>query len=77
MHQILHGLERQGLIVRTAHPQHGRILETRPTAEGRQRLAQADAAVRGVEERMLAPLDARGTRALEEALAACAEALGG
>jgi len=75
MHQIVQGLERAGWVEREAHPDHGRILRMRPTPEGLRRLDEADAAVAGVEERMLAPLAASEVAALARGLERCAEAL--
>lgn len=75
MHQILAGLERADLVRREADPDHGRILRALPTDEGLARLERADAAVRGVESRMLEPLDAAARSSLAGALEACARAL--
>jgi len=50
-------LER-GLVVRTPHPTHGRVLEVRITAEGTRLLERARAAAKTVEDRALAQLSA-------------------
>ncbi len=58
MNVLLQGLERDGVVSRPAQPPAGKALPTELTAVGRERLAEASAAVRGVEERMLRGLDA-------------------
>ena len=49
MNEVLLSLERRGLVRRSAHPAHGRILQARLTAKGRRLLAACDAGVREVE----------------------------
>ena len=44
--EVLLTLEQRGLVKRRAHPDHGRILQTRLTAKGRRTLAACDAHVR-------------------------------
>jgi DNA-binding MarR family transcriptional regulator len=56
MNVLLQGLERDGLVARAAPV--GKVLPTRLTEGGRSLLAQASAAVRGVEDRMLGGLSA-------------------
>ncbi|WP_369136682.1 MarR family winged helix-turn-helix transcriptional regulator [Modestobacter versicolor] len=56
MNVLLQALEREGQVTRPAEPPVGKVLPTRLTPRGRQRLAEATAAVRGVELRMLAGL---------------------
>ncbi|NYE35592.1 DNA-binding MarR family transcriptional regulator [Nocardioides cavernae] len=58
MHVLLQALERDGFVTRPAEPAVGKALPARLTAEGRRRLDAASAAVRGVEVRMLAGMDA-------------------
>ena len=53
MNEVLLTLERRGLVRRRAHPDHGRILQTRLTPKGRRLLAACDEGVRQVEARML------------------------
>jgi DNA-binding MarR family transcriptional regulator len=55
---LLQALERDGSVTRPAVAPSGRVLPTSLTPEGRRRLAAATVAVRGVEQRMLAELDA-------------------
>jgi DNA-binding MarR family transcriptional regulator len=50
MNGVLVTLERDSLIERRPHPTHGRILQATLTSEGRQRLDQAEPAVRGLEQ---------------------------
>lgn len=57
MNVLLQTLERDGEVVRDAVPTSGKALPTELTPRGRERLAAATAAVRGVELRMLADID--------------------
>ncbi|WJM14748.1 MarR family winged helix-turn-helix transcriptional regulator [Microbacterium arborescens] len=57
MNVLLQALERDGEVVRAATPAAGKALPTELTERGRERLAAATAAVRGVEVRMLSGLD--------------------
>jgi len=58
MNVLLQTLERDGDVTRPAEDRVGKVLPTRLTARGRERLAAATAAVRAVEMRMLAGLSA-------------------
>lgn len=58
MNVLLQALERDGFVTRPAEAPVGKVLPARLTAEGRRRRDAASAAVRGVEERMLAGMDA-------------------
>ena len=58
MNVLLQGLERDGVVTRPAQAPVGKALPTELTAVGRERLAEASAAVRSVEDRMLGGLDA-------------------
>jgi DNA-binding MarR family transcriptional regulator len=53
MHEVIHRLEREGLIERTPHPNHGRKLPAALTAKGRRVLAACEAAVTEFEGTML------------------------
>jgi DNA-binding MarR family transcriptional regulator len=57
MNVLLQALERDGSVSRPATAPVGKVLPTRLTPLGRSRLATASAAVRAVEQRMLAGLD--------------------
>lgn len=75
MNGILGGLEGAELVVRRAHPEHGRVIETHLTAAGRARLREAHRAVLAIESRMLTGLSAGERRQLAEALHRCADNL--
>jgi DNA-binding MarR family transcriptional regulator len=68
MNEVLLALEDRGLVRRRAHPDHGRILQTRLTAKGRALLARCDADVHEVEARMVRGLGDEDRRALRSAL---------
>ncbi|OII10700.1 MarR family transcriptional regulator [Curtobacterium sp. MCBA15_009] len=53
MNVLLQALERDGSVTRASEPSVGKALPTELTASGRRSLAQASAAVREVEQRML------------------------
>ena len=72
MNVLLQALERQGLVVRPAQAPVGRAL---PTARGRRQLKMASAAVRRVEQDMLANLDASEQDQMRRLLTACIAAL--
>ncbi|WP_030514824.1 MarR family winged helix-turn-helix transcriptional regulator [Nocardia sp. NRRL WC-3656] len=56
MNVLLQALERDGYVTRPAEAPVGKVLPTRLTARGRRSLETASAAVRAVEDRMLAGL---------------------
>ncbi|WP_395817229.1 MarR family winged helix-turn-helix transcriptional regulator [Curtobacterium flaccumfaciens] len=56
MNVLLQALERDGFVTRAIEPSVGKALPTQLTDSGRRSLAQASAAIRGVEQRMLADL---------------------
>jgi DNA-binding MarR family transcriptional regulator len=57
MTRMLAHMIETGLIIRSAHPRHGRILQTRLTDEGSRRLALAHAAVTKIVTQMLEGVD--------------------
>jgi DNA-binding MarR family transcriptional regulator len=57
MNVLLQSLERDGIVTRPVEARVGKTLPTQLTPRGRAALAKATAAVRAVEERMLAGLD--------------------
>ncbi len=75
MNVLLQALERQGLVVRPAQAPVGRALPTELTARGRRQLKVASAAVRGVEQDMLARLDVSEQDQMRRLLTACIAAL--
>jgi len=75
MHGMLANLERENLVSRTPHQQHGRIVETVLTAKGL-RIRQAGCVVADdVERLMLSELSAAEADCLAELLRRCARAL--
>jgi DNA-binding MarR family transcriptional regulator len=75
MNVLLQALERQGLVVRPAQAPVGRALPTELTARGRRQLQVASAAVRRVEQDMLASLDTGEQDQMRRMLAACITSL--
>lgn len=75
MNGVLRGLQDRGLVTRPLTAPHGRALPTELTSVGREQLGSASAAVRVVEQRMLASLPPANQRQLHDALATCAAAL--
>jgi DNA-binding MarR family transcriptional regulator len=75
MSEVIEALEGRGLIERSPHPNHRRVLPARLTDEGRRVLAACDEAVDEAEEEMMADLDAGQRLALLEALKSCVRAL--
>ena len=56
MSTAIGSLLERGLVVRTPHPTHGRVLEVRITADGAALLSRAQAAAKTVEDRAVAQL---------------------
>jgi DNA-binding MarR family transcriptional regulator len=75
MNVLLQALERQGLVVRPAQAPVGRALPTELTARGRRQLTVASAAVRRVEQDMLANLDTGEQDQMRRLLTACIASL--
>ena len=75
MNVLLQALERDGLVVRPARAPVGRALPTELTAAGRRQLKTASAAVRRVEQQMLASLDASQQDQMRRLLSSCIAAL--
>ena len=75
MHQILLGLERAGLVERSAHPEHGRVQQTHLTARGKSLLNQAHDLVTTLETQMTSPLSETEYNRVARALEKCTEAL--
>lgn len=68
---ILARLERAGLVARTPHPTHGRIVEVTITSAGRALVTYCDEQVSALEERLRAALGAQGQAELTAALGRC------
>ncbi|MCS5715478.1 MarR family transcriptional regulator [Herbiconiux sp. CPCC 205716] len=75
MNVLLQTLEREGQVTRPQQPSAGRVLPTELTAEGRALLAQASAAVRGVEDRMKAGLAPDEQKVFADQLRRCITSL--
>ncbi|MFC9056803.1 MarR family winged helix-turn-helix transcriptional regulator [Streptomyces sp. NPDC057074] len=75
MNVLLQALERQGLVVRAAQAPVGRALPTELTAAGRRQLQAASAAVRRVEQDMLANLNAADQDQMRRLLRECIASL--
>ena len=75
MNGVLRGLQDRGLVTRPALAPHGRGRPTELTAGGRAALRAASSAVREVERRMLAALDAEQQLRMLAVLRACVGAL--
>ena len=77
MNVLLQALEGQGLVVRAAQAPVGRALPTKRTALGRRQLKVASAAVRRVEQQMLANLDVSEQDQMRRLLLECIASLSG
>ena len=77
MNEVLLALERRGLVRRHAHPDHGRILQSRLTAKGRRVLRACDTGVHEVESLMLSNLSQSEQAVLRRGLLSGVRALHG
>jgi DNA-binding MarR family transcriptional regulator len=77
MQGMLVTLERDGFIVRTPHPEHGRIIMTELTKKGRAAAQAGMIAAEAVERQMLSGLTKAEAELLRDLLQRCADALGG
>jgi DNA-binding MarR family transcriptional regulator len=75
MQAILVNLERGGLIARSPHPEHGRVIMTELTTAGQKAVADGAKAADAVEQRMLSRLSAEEAKLLCELLKRCAAGL--
>jgi len=75
MNEIVQSLHASGLVQRTAHPVHGRILQLDLTPLGRKRLTLARELIETVEERMVAGLAHEERQQFVEWLEQCSVAL--
>jgi DNA-binding MarR family transcriptional regulator len=75
MNEIVQSLHANGLVQRTAHPVHGRILQLDLTPLGRKRLTLAHELIETVEERMVAGLAHEERQQFVEWLEQCSVAL--
>ena len=72
---ILVNLERAGLIARSPHPLHGRVIMTELTEAGRTTVDAGLIAADAVERQMLSGLSKEEARVLNDLLERCAAAL--
>ena len=77
MQGVLVTLERDGFIVRTPHPEHGRIIMTELTKKGRAAAQAGMIAAEAVERQMLSSLTKAEAELLRDLLQRCADALEG
>lgn len=77
MQGMLVTLERDGFIVRTPHPEHGRIIMTELTEKGKAAAQAGMIAAEVVERQMLAGLTGNEAKLLGDLLRRCADALEG
>lgn len=77
MQAILVNLERAGLIARTPHPEHGRVIMTELTPTGQKAVADGAKAADIVERRMLSLLSDDEAKLLCDLLQRCAAGLDG
>jgi DNA-binding MarR family transcriptional regulator len=77
MSEVIHALERKGLIKRNPHPNHRRTLPATLTAKGRRLLAECDAAVSEFEDAMLAGFSEKDRAAFLDMVMAAVRNLGG
>ena len=75
MHGLLILLERDNLVIRDPDPSHGRILRTRLTEAGVERLKAAHVAIADVEQMMVDALGPPRSEPVTDALTHCADAL--
>lgn len=75
MSELVGDLEEAGLLARRAHPQHGRIIETRLTDRGRELVDACHQEVEALHAVMLADLSDTETAQLTDLLRRCSTAL--
>lgn len=76
MSSALAGLEERGLVHRSPHPTHGRVIVVRITRKGRELLKRAQRATARVEDRAFAGVAAEDRRALQRIVLRMMENLG-
>ncbi len=77
MSEVIHALERKGLIMRKPHPNHRRTLPAALTAKGRRVLAACDEAVSEFEDSMLEGFSEKDRVAFLDMVKAAVRNLGG
>ena len=76
MNVLLQSLEQDGIVTRPVEARVGKTLPTQLTPRGRRELAKATAAVKAVEDRMLAELDATSQQQARRILRSMVASLG-
>lgn len=76
MNVLLQSLEHDGIVTRPVEARVGKTLPTQLTPRGRRELAKATAAVKAVEDRMLAELDATSRQQARRILRSMVTSLG-
>jgi DNA-binding MarR family transcriptional regulator len=77
MSEVIHALERKGLIKRNPHPNHRRTLPATLTAKGRRVLAECEETVSEFEDSMLAGFSEKDRAAFLDMVKAAVRNLGG
>ena len=77
MSEVIHALERKGLIKRNPHPNHRRTLPASLTAKGRRVLTACDAAVSEFEDAMLDGVSEADRATFRDMIKTAARNLGG
>ena len=77
MSEVIHALERKGLIKRNPHPNHRRTLPATLTAKGRRVLTACDTAVSEFEDAMLDGVSEADRATFRDMIKAAARNLGG
>ena len=75
MHQLAGGLEARGLVERSQHPGHGRIIQMGITETGRELLAEAQKLVHAVENKMTQAISNAEKQQVSRILEKCRVAL--
>lgn len=75
MHGIISNLEQRKLITRKNNPNHGRILNTKLTDQGKEIVQQAHRIILHIEKKMTAQMNDSQKEVLEKLLANCLENL--
>lgn len=75
MHTLVLQLEADGLVVRHAHPAHGRVIQTTLTVVGQQQVAAAHQVVQQIEQQMVASLSMMEQQQFRQWLQHCTDTL--
>jgi DNA-binding MarR family transcriptional regulator len=75
MTRLMATMEERGYVMRSVHPQHARILQTRLTAKGRRVLGRASAVIDGVMDQVLDGFSVGERRQFMEMLVHCRDQL--